>query len=66
MNNLLASVTGAVAWAAPALALAQGGGMMNGGMGGSGWMGSYGGYWTPILLVIVIVLVAWILLRRGK
>ena len=29
------------------VALAQGGTMMNGGMGGAGWMGGYGGYWGP-------------------
>jgi hypothetical protein len=41
--------------------------MMNGGMGGFGWMGSYGGVWVPILLVIVVVgVVAWFVGKRGK
>ena len=27
--------------------------MMNGGMWGGGWMGGYGGYWVPVLLIVV-------------
>jgi hypothetical protein len=35
--------------------------MMNGGMWGTGWMGGYGGFWVPIVLVIVVVgLVMWV------
>jgi hypothetical protein len=37
--------------------------MMDGGMGGSGWMG---GYWGPVLLVVVVGLVAWIVMRGRK
>ena len=48
------------------VALAQGGTMMNGGMGGYGWMGGYGGYWVPVLLVVVVGLVAWIVMQRRK
>ena len=43
--------------------------MMNGGsngMWGSGWMGEYGGFWVPILLVVVVVLVVWIVRQRHK
>lgn len=44
--------------------------MMNGGNGGmwnGGWMGGYGGYWVPILLVIVVVgLVLWVVKQKGK
>ena len=48
-------------------ALAQNGSMMNGGTWGTGWMGGYGGIWTPILLVIVVAgVVAWIVGRKGK
>jgi len=47
--------------------LAQSGTMMNGGTWGTGWMGGYGGIWTPILLVIVVAgIVAWIVGRKGK
>lgn len=47
--------------------LAQNGTMMNGGIWGTGWMGGYGGIWTPILLVIVVAgVVAWIIGRKGK
>jgi hypothetical protein len=37
--------------------------MMNGGMGGAGWMG---GYWGPVLLVVVVGLVAWVVMRGRK
>ena len=41
--------------------------MMDGGMGGFGWMGGYGGIWAPILLVIVVVgLVVWVVKQKGK
>ena len=53
----------------PVTAVAQNGGMMNGGSGGmsgSGWMGGYGGYWVPILLVAVVGLVVWIVMQRRK
>jgi len=40
--------------------------MMNGGMDGSTWMGSYGGAWVRVLLVIIVGLVAWIVMRRRK
>lgn len=40
-------------------------------MHGNGWMGSYGwmggGYWLPIVLVVVALLVAlWIFKQKGK
>ena len=47
--------------------LAQNGTMMNGGRSGSGWMGGYGGYWLPILvLVIVVGLVVWVVKQQKK
>ena len=46
---------------------AQNGTMMNGGTWGSGWMGGYGGIWTPVLLVVVLVgVIAWIVNRKDK
>jgi hypothetical protein len=63
MKNLLALAAGS-AWLGDASA--QVGPMMNGGMGDYGWMGGFGGYWVPVLLVIVVGLVAWILLQRRK
>ena len=47
-------------------ALAQSGPMMNDSMGGGGWMGGYGGYWLPVLLVVVVGLVVWIVMQRRK
>ncbi len=40
---------------------AQNGTAMHGGMRVFGWMGGYGGYWVPILVLVIIVgLVAWV------
>jgi len=48
-------------------ALAQNRPMMNGSMWGSGWMGGYGGYLLPILVVAVAVgLVVWVVNQRKK
>jgi uncharacterized membrane protein len=47
--------------------LAQNGTMMNGGMWGPGWMGGYGGYWVPILVLAVVVgLVVWVVKQQKK
>ncbi len=44
---------------------AQNGTMMNGGMWGPGWMGGYGGYWMPLLVLAVVVgLVVWVVKQR--
>lgn len=61
MKNLLTRVARTLGLSG--LASAQGGTMMDGGMGGSGWMG---GYWGPVLLVVVVGLVAWIVMRGRK
>ena len=66
MKNLLAMVAAAVPLFVSGTASAQGGTMMNGGMGGAGWMGGYGGYWGPVLLLVVVGLVAWIVMQRRK
>jgi len=29
-------------------------------------MGGYGGYWVPVLLVVVVGLVAWIVMQKRK
>lgn len=63
MKTLLALAAGTVGFGD---ASAQGGPMMNGGMDGYGWMGGFGGYWVPVLLVIVVGLVVFILLQRRK
>ena len=66
MKNLQIAIAGALSLGLSSLASAQGGTMMNGGMGGAGWMGGYGGYWGPVLLVVVVGLVAWIVVRGRK
>ena len=52
---------------ASGVASAQSGNMMNGGgMWGGGWMGGYGGYWMPVLLIVVIGVVIWAVLQKRK
>lgn len=66
MTISLASTVGTLSLSTAAVALAQGGGMMNGDGWGMGWMTGYG-LWGPILLVVVVVGVAALILqRRGK
>ena len=66
MKNVLTRIAGALPLGLSGLADAQDGTMMNGGMGGAGWMGSNGGYWGPVLLVVVVGLVAWVVMRGRK
>jgi len=66
MKNLFAVAVGTVPSFVTGAALAQSGPMMNGGMGGGGWMGGYGGYWLPVLLVVVVGLVVWVVMQRRK
>ena len=63
MKNVLTRVAGGLPLGLSGLAFAQSGTMMNGGMGGAGWMG---GYWGPVLLVVVVGLVAWVVMRGRK
>ena len=65
MKNLLAVAVGSAPLFVTGAALAQNGPMMNGGMGG-GWMGGYGGYGLPVLLVVVVGLVVWVVMQRRK
>ena len=66
MKNLFAVVVGTAALFVTGAALAQNGPMMNGGMGGGGWMVGYGGFWLPVLLVVVVGLVVWVVMQRRK
>ena len=66
MKNVFALAVGTVPVVVPGAALAQGGSMMYGSMGSGGWMGGYGGYWVPVLLVVVVGLVAWVVMQRRK
>ncbi|HEX7438974.1 MAG TPA: hypothetical protein VF319_02670 [Caldimonas sp.] len=66
MKNLFAVAVGTVPLLVNGTASAQSGPMMNGGMWGGGWMGGYGGYWVPVLLVVVVGLVAWIVMQKRK
>lgn len=66
MENLLVMVAGTVFLFVTGAALAQNGPMMNDGMGMGGWMGGYGGFWLPGLLVVVVGLVVWVVIKRRK
>ena len=66
MKNLLATAVATVPALFAGATLAQTGNMMNGSMGGSGWMVGYGGYWVPVLLVVVVGLAAWIVMQKRK
>ena len=67
MKQLSALAVSTMSLVTTHVAMAQSGNMMKGGMWGSGWMGGYGGMWTPILLLIVVIgVVAWIVKRGGK
>ena len=65
MKTLLAIAVGTVPLFATGVTWAQNGTMMNDGMWGSGWMGGYGGYWVPILVLAVVVgLVVWVVKQQ--
>jgi hypothetical protein len=67
MKFLTTMSVGLVSMLASSVSSAQSGNMMNGGgMWGSHWMGGYGGYWGPILLVVVVGLVVWAILQKRK
>ncbi len=67
MKSMIWIATGSVSALASGVASAQTGNMMNGGgMWGAGWMGGYGGYWGPILLVVVVGVVVWAVLQKRK
>ncbi len=66
MKRLIALSLGALPLSIGGAASAQSGPMMNGSMGDIGWMGGYGGYWVPVLLLVVVGLVGWIVMHRRK
>ncbi len=70
MRNLFVVAAGTAPLFVTGAALAQNGPMMNGTMGGGwmggGWMGGYGGYWLPVLLVVVVGVVVWVVMQRRK
>ena len=67
MKTLFASAVGTGSMLTTGVSLAQSGNMMDGNMGGFGWMGGYGGAWMPILVVIVVAgLVVWVVSQKNK
>lgn len=65
MKKLLAVAVAPLPLLVPGVSSAQTGPMMNGGMWGGGWMGGYGGFWVPILLIVVVAgLVVWLVKRK--
>jgi hypothetical protein len=67
MKSMMAISTGSMSTLASGVASAQTGNMMDGGgMWGGGWMGGYGGYWMPILLVVLVGVIVWAILQKRK
>lgn len=67
MNALRSVGVGLASLFATGSALAQNGSMMHGDGWGSGWMGGYGGYWVPILVLAAVVgLVVWVVQQQKK
>jgi hypothetical protein len=67
MKTLLSMAVGAVPLLATGIALAQTGNMMDGSGWGMSWMGGYGGFWGPLVLIAVIAgVVALVMQRKGK
>ncbi len=67
MKSLIAIAIGSVSALGNGPASAQNGNMMNGGgMWGGSWMGGYGGYWVPILLVVLVGVIVWAVLQKRK
>ncbi len=70
-SSIAASLGGmlsaASVWAQPAQGGYGPGNGMGSGMMGGGWMGGYGGFWLPVLLLVVVVgLVAWVVSQKKK
>ena len=67
MKSLTAIAVGLTLMFASVVSSAQNDhGMNGGGMGGGGWMGGYGGYWGPILLVVVVGVIVWAVLQKRQ
>lgn len=66
MKKLLVIGAGSAPLWVSVAASAQAGPMMNNGMWGGGWMGGYGGYWVPVLVLVIVGLVAWIAMQKRK
>ena len=67
MNALHSVGVGLASLLGAGSALAQNGPRMHDGMWGSGWMGGYGGYWVPLLVLAVVVgLVVWVVKQQKK
>lgn len=67
MKTLYSASGGLASLVAGNNAWAQNGSMMNGGTWGNGWMGGYGGYWMPVLVLAVVVgLVVWVVKQKKK
>ena len=67
MKTLLSLTVGGGPLLASGVARAQTGTMMGGGNSGFGWMGGYGGFWMPALLIVVVIaLVVLVIQRKGK
>jgi hypothetical protein len=63
MKSFISMAVGTASALANGVLFAQSGNMMN---DSGGWMGGYGGYWVPFLLVVVVGVVVWVVLQKRK
>lgn len=67
MKTLFSKIVGAAPLLTSGVAMAQTGSMMGSGNSGFGWMGGYGGFWMPALLIVVVIaLVVLVIQRKDK
>lgn len=64
MKNLRLLTVGAAPLLTSGVALAQTGTMMGGEYSGFGWMGGYGGFWMPALLIVVVIALVVLFIQR--
>lgn len=64
MKTLLSMTVGVVPLLSSGVASAQTGSMMGGGNSDFGWMGGYGGFWMPVLLIVVVVALVVLAIQR--
>lgn len=66
MKSFITMAVGTASALASGVLFAQNGNMMNDSGGWGGWMVGYGGFWVPVLLVVVVGGVVWAVLQKRK
>lgn len=66
MKTIHSMAIGTASLLSSGVVIAQTGSMMGGGNSGFGWMDGYGGFWMPVLLIVVVALVVLVIQRKDK